>query len=181
MLLQKNLQITRILRLGIIFLLFISVNSFGQTKPTRNRILPTSKYAGEYGYGHNIEKERIGYLQVYAESDSTILFYMDLNRGAPSYNMGALYGRVRIVNDSGTSFTKFDTLSNGCKLLFYFSKDKIDISTIGEQDDCYFGNGVEADGSFKKYSNKTKPYFENQEGKKIYFKKTKPDDYYKDN
>jgi hypothetical protein len=169
------------LKLRLIFPIFISAACFGQSNPAKNRILSTTKYAGEYGYGRNVEKERIGNLQVYAESDSTILFYMDLNRGAPSYNMGALYGRVRIVNDSGTSFTKFDTLSKGCKLLFHFSNSKIDISTDGEQDDCYFGNGVEADGSFKKYSNKTKPYFENQEGKKIYFIETKPESYYKDN
>ncbi len=181
MLLQKNLQITIIMRLGIIFLLFISIGGFGQTEAARNGVLLTSKYAGQYGYGRNIEKERIGYLQVYAESDSTILFYMDLNRGAPSYNMGALYGRVRIAHDTGTFFMMFDTLSKGCKLLFHFFNGKFDISTIGEQDDCYFGYGVEADGSFKQYSNKSKPYFENQEGKKIYFNETKPDGYYKDN
>jgi hypothetical protein len=169
------------LKLVIIFLLLISIECCGQTKSTSNRILLTLKYAGQYGYGRNVEKERIGYLQIFPETDSTVLFYMDLNRGAPSYNMGALYGRVRIVNDTGTFFIKFDTLSKGCKLLFHFSKSKIDISTDGEQDDCYFGNGVEADGSFKKYSNKTKLYFENQEGKKIYFIETKPESYYKDN
>jgi hypothetical protein len=116
-------------RLSIIFLLFISIGGFGQTKTNRNRILQTSKYAGGYEYGTNVEKERIGNIQVYAESDSTILFYMDLNRGAPSYNMGALYGRVRIVHDTGMFFTKFDTLENGCKLAFHFFGNKIVVAT----------------------------------------------------
>jgi hypothetical protein len=146
-----------------------------------NRNLLTTKYAGQYRYGHNIQKESIGYLQIYPESDSTVLFYIDLNRGAPSYNMGSLYGRVKIVYDSGTFVTKFDTLGKGCELLFHFFRSKIEINMINNRDDCYFGYGVYADGNFRKESNTITEYFENAEGKKIDFKKTKPEDYYKDN
>jgi hypothetical protein len=163
----------------LIFLLFISITSFGQTTPAKNRNLLTSKYAGQYEYGHNVEKERIGYLLIFPESDSTVLFYMDLNRGAPSYNMGSLYGRIKIFNDTATFFTKFDSLGKGCEFSFHFTSIKIDIITINGRDDCYFGYGVYADGHFKKKSNKINEYFENAEGRKIYFNKIRPEDYYK--
>ena len=161
-------------------LLFFSIISYGQTKIDRTNKLLTSKYAGTYGYGKDVEKGRIGTIFIYPETDSTILFYIDLNRGAPSYNMGSLYGRVKIINSSGTFYTKFDYSDNGCKWTFLFLRSNLTIKTIDEQDNCGFGGAVFADGIFKRISNKMLDYFEDMEGKKIYFKTTKPEDYYKD-
>jgi hypothetical protein len=49
----------------------------------------TAKYLGIYSYGDDVEKGKTGTVFIYPETDSTILFYIDLNRGAPSYNMGS--------------------------------------------------------------------------------------------
>ena len=92
--------------------------------------------------------------------------------------MGYLYGRVKIVNDRGTFFTTFDSVSNGCKLAFLFSKNNLTIETVDGQDYCGFGYAVIADGAFKRRSKKLISSFEDMEGKKIYFSKTKPEDYY---
>lgn len=160
------------MKLIIIFgVLLLSIPCIGQT------VSKTLKYAGTYSYGKDIEKGRIGTVVIYSETDSTILFYFDLNRGAPSYNMGYLYGRVIIKNDSGTFYTRFDQADDGCKLIFKFSKSKLTIKSI--EYNCGFGGLVYADGEFKKVSKKALDYFEDMEGKKVYFKTTKPEDYYK--
>src|SRR5690606_21924722 len=101
-----------------------------------------------------------------------------LSKGAPSYNMGTIYGRVKLVNGQGIFFTKQEWSENGCKLNFVFDEDKnLVIETILPHDDCLFGNGVYADGTFDKESNKIPDYFEDGDGSKIYFKNTKPEDY----
>ena len=161
-------------------LLIIAFTSFGKTKTAKTNMLLTSKYSGFYSYGKNIEKERVVSILIYAETDSTILFYIDLNRGAPSYNMGSLYGRVKIKNDGGTFFTKYDYAENGCKWSLNFTKNSLIIKTIDNQYDCEFGHAVFADGTFKRKSNKIQDYFEEMEGEKVYFTKTTPEDYYKD-
>jgi hypothetical protein len=158
------------MKLTTIFgLLLLSITSSGQTTTM------TEMYAGTYSYGDDVEKGRIGTIFIYPESDSTILFYIDLNRGAPSYNMGSLYGRVIIKNDSGIFYTKFDYAEKGCKWIFKFSKSNLNIKVI--EDECGFGRAVYADGEFKRVSQKSLDYFEDMEGKKIYFKTTKPEEY----
>jgi hypothetical protein len=139
----------------------------------------TLNYAGTYSYGTDVEKGGIGTIFIYPETDSTILFYIDLNRGAPSYNMGSLYGRVKIYNGNGTFYTKFDFIDNSCKWTFQFSKDILTIKTVDGQYGCGFGHAVYADGNFKRVSNKTPDYFENGEGTKVYFKTTSPEKYNK--
>ena len=93
-------------------------------------------------YGTNIEKERIGNISVFPETDTTILFYVDVNQGAPSYNMGELYGRVKIIDGRGTFYIKLDSSDKGCKWGFKFSKSMLSLKTIGDYFDCGFGNAV---------------------------------------
>lgn len=161
----------------IIFgLLWLSFTSSAQTK---NKIL-TVKYAGEYSFGTDIEKGRVGTIYIYPETDNTILFYIDLNRGAPSYNMGSLYGRVKITNNIGIFYTKFDYADNGCKWSFTFTQNSLTIKTFDNEYECGFGHAVYADGTFKRKTTKIKNSFKNSEGTEIYFNKTKPEEYYKD-
>lgn len=159
--------------------LLIVFQSYGQT---RSRILEsrTDHYAGFYDMGGDIKKERIGSILVYPETDSTILFYIDVNRGAPSYNMGALYGRATIKNGNGIFYTKSTDNAKGCKWSLIFIKDRLKISTINNLDNCGFGFAVYADGIYKRKTNKRPEYFENYEGSHIFFKTTKPEDYYQE-
>ena len=41
-------------------------------------------------------------LTVYPESDSTILFQVDANGGAPAYNMANVFGRAHLRGDTAT-------------------------------------------------------------------------------
>jgi hypothetical protein len=162
----------------ILVLLFSVTISFGQTISSKNR-LSSLKYSGTYFYGKGIEKGGIGTITVFPENDTTILFYLDLNRGVPSYNMGSLYGQVKIINDCGVFFKKFDSSGKSCKWNLVFSKNNLIIKTIDGQDNCGFGFAVNADGIFKRSSKKIIGYFEDMEKRKIYFKLTKPEDYYR--
>src|SRR5258705_7715316 len=145
---------TRMKQILIFGLLTLTFCARGQVSTEKVNKLATSKYAGTYSFGKDIEKERIGTISIYPETDSTILFNIDLNRGAPSYNMGSLYGRVRITNGDGTFHSKFDHSDKGCKWTFKFSKNTLIIKTVEGQDECGFGAFVFADGEFKQISNK---------------------------
>jgi hypothetical protein len=136
----------------------------------------TARYAGEYSYGKDIEKGRIGWATIYPESDSTLLFYLQLNRGAPYYNMGQLYGRIKIDNAKGVFYSNRDSVNTGCKFSIEFKHDSLLIKTIDNEGDCGFGFGVYADGKFKRRSKAIPLFFTDLEGKKVYFKKTKPED-----
>ena len=163
----------------VIYLSLITCICSAQKKNIQTTFL-TSKYAGSYAYGDNIEKGPIGFITIYAESNNTILFYIELNRGAPSYNAGHLYGRVKITNGIGTFYTKLYYAENGCKFTFSFTKNSLIIKEFDKDNDCGFGGAVYAGGNFKKTSLKNLSYFIDQEGTKVYFQKTKPEDYDKD-
>ena len=156
-----------------VLLLSLTFTICGQT--TSN----TLKYAGTYSYGTDVEKSGTGTIFIYPETDSTILFYINLNRGAPSYNSGSLYGRVKINKGKGTFYAKFDFIDNGCKWTFQFAKDYLTIMTVDGKYGCGFGHAVYADGDFKRVSRKTPDFFENAEGTKVYFKTTTPEHYNK--
>lgn len=127
--------------------------------------LLTAKYGGSYSYGDNIEKGRVGYIDIYPETDSSVLFYLDLNRGAPSYNMGSEYGRL-IVKDDSAIYIAGD--SNACILSFTFFKKEIVIKSINNSG-CGYGGGVYADGTFYKDNDLVKKYFIGHQGDTTYF------------
>ena len=163
------------------FVLILLV-SYGYCQTPTKKVKPeykTRKYAGEYGYGGNIEKgSRVGYITVYPESDTIILFYFESNRGAPSYNMGSLYGRAKIVNDTGVFYSNVYS-DKGCKFGFKFSRDKLTLKTIDDLDNCGFGHAVFIDGTFKQSSTKIPLSFKNLESTEIFFNKTSPENYLK--
>lgn len=147
--------------------------AFGQTVPPGSIKLLTSKYAGTYSYGSDMVNGRVGTILIYPETDSTILFYLDLNRGEPSYNMGSDYGRIKIVSSQGTYYTIESGADKGCKWDIQFKIGYLAINTIDEQDNCGFGYGVYPDGTFTQTSKMIPDFFENQEGEIMYFKDIK--------
>jgi hypothetical protein len=157
-------------------LLFSSICN-GQQKIKKNISLLTTKYAGAYSYGTNAEKGSVGAVDIFPETDSTILFYIELNRGVPSYNSGALYGRLKIKDGTGIFYKKSDYTDSGCKWAFKFSGELLNIKTADNQYDCGFGHAVFADGNYKRGSNKISDSFINREGKTTYFKATTPEQY----
>jgi len=160
----------------LFFLLIALLWVFSLLSQTTKKSYFTTKYSGKYTYGEDIEKGRVGAVTLYAESDSTILFYMDLNRGASSYNMGSLYGRVTLKGDSGTFFKGVD--SQTCKINFKFSKNKLNLVSFDDAS-CEFGSGVYAQGEFRNNTKNTPISFVNAEGTEFIFSETSPEAYYK--
>ncbi len=136
----------------------------------------TSKLTGIYNYGSSAEKGAVAQVIVYPESDTTILFYFESNIGLPSYNMGSIYGRLKIFADTGTFIN--DSTST-CKSFFDFKKNKLILTADFGKIDCGFGHGVFMNGQFKKVSSKLTDKFNDLEGKEYYFNKTRPEDYFK--
>ncbi|MDB5271854.1 MAG: hypothetical protein JWO58_221 [Chitinophagaceae bacterium] len=163
----------------LLVFLFLSLSSYGQTSTASSKLL-TSAYAGVYSYGKHIEKERTGSIIIYPETDSTILFYIDLNRGAPSYNMGTLYGRAVMKDGRGLFYEKYNYSDSGCQWGFVFERNTLLLSTINNQYECGFGFGVFSDGIYKRHATTVIPYFESMEGERIFFNETKPETFNKD-
>jgi hypothetical protein len=167
-------------QLFFVYAIFLSLISCLGTKIMATGETLTSKYAGQYSFGSDLENGSMGSISIYPETDSTILFYIELNQGAPSYNSGTLYGRVAIRNGQGIFYTESQDSDDGCKWNFYFAANDLNISTIDDQYACGFGHAVFVDGIYKKQATKAIDYFKDMEGTKIYFEKTKPEDYYRD-
>ncbi len=135
----------------------------------------TSKYGGTYSFGDNAEKGAVGHISVYPESDSSLLFYLDVNKGAPSYNMGLLFGRMTMNNGTGTYFKKEDYQKQGCKLQFSFQDNAVAIATAKGFEECEFGHGVVPDNNYAKRSSEIPASYISAEGDTIQFSSAKPE------
>jgi hypothetical protein len=141
--------------------------------------LKTTKYAGTYSFGQDIEKETVGRAIVYPESDSTVLFFIDIAKSAPTYNIGQHYGRLTIRNGQGIYFSKKKNDSKGCKWKVTIDNDLLTIKTLNNCDECSFGHTIYADNQYKRKFNGVPGYFTDVEGRRVYFDKTSPEDYLK--
>jgi hypothetical protein len=129
----------------------------------------TKAIAGEYSYGNGGE-HAYGYLAIYSQNDSTVLFYIENGRGAPSYASGSLDGRLLVQKDSGV----FVSEDSNWVLHFYFKKNTIKIIAEYYKSGNGYGYGVLPDGEYTRISNKKPEYFINREGDTTYFNKYKP-------
>lgn len=153
----------------ILFLGFLQT-SYGQK-------LKTAKYAGVYSFGKNVETGPIGSITIYPESDTTILFYVDICRGAPSYNLGELYGRLEMKNGKATFYSKEALDEKGCKWQILINDRILTIKTLDQCEECGFGANVYADNQYTRREGKIPSYFVNGHNQKVYFNKTSPENY----
>ena len=150
--------------------------TFGFAKT--NKQLMTTKYAGVY----KAKKGSIGSVTVYPETDSTILFYIDISKGAPSYNLGQLYARLKIKDGEGIYFsTDFDNTDEkkGCKWQMTIKKQMLTIKTLEDCYECGFGANVIGDNQYTLKNSKIPQFFIDGTNNKIFFSKTSPKDYFK--
>ncbi|SMC77045.1 hypothetical protein [Moheibacter sediminis] len=131
---------------------------------------------GIYSYGDDIEKGRVGTVTIYTENKDSAIFYVDVNRGAPSYNMGLLLGKVKLENGYGIYYKKNEYSDRGCKFSLKFKPHELAITTLEDQDECGFGNGVYIDGTYTRTSDVQPEFYTSGEGDKVYFKSIKPAD-----
>ncbi|MCF8457863.1 MAG: hypothetical protein K9H62_18190 [Bacteroidales bacterium] len=128
-------------------------------------------YGGVYSYGTSPDSGRVGIIYIHPNSDSTLLFYLELNRGAPSYNTGAIIGQMNIYSPGDADFTMIkESDFVNCSMNFWFTNDSLYIRTNYEADDCGYGYGVYSHGDFKLINPETPEFFIDRSGEKIYFK-----------
>lgn len=116
-------------------------------------------YSGAYGYAYkphgNPPKEYrnegpTGDLVLLRIENNTYKFWLDLNKGWPSYNMGEASGFITLDHDSASFDNTFEGAEGKCILHFKVSAAKVKVSTDANSFDCGFGNAVVADGNYQK-------------------------------
>lgn len=120
---------------------------------------------GTFTFGTDVEEGPIGSVMIYPLDDSTAIFYLDVCKGAPSYNLGQLLGKIAISGNTGT----YGSDSDECALKFEFSSGKVRISTKNGQHECGFGFGVYADETYQLTDESLPEYFIGGEGDTTYF------------
>ena len=148
-------------KLSILLLLFalLTLSVFGQTenkKPSLN-VTGSYKYIGKtikkgndiYGYFGNIKVKQLN------KNKIAISFY--INMGAKSYNSGSFVDTLEF--DANTAIYKIPECDSVCTLTFKFSTAGIKTIHKAANDDynfsCCFGQGIYANGYFKKTSSST--------------------------
>jgi len=125
------------------------------------------RYGGTYTYGKDIELERVGELQIHPISKNVLLFCLNVNRGAPSYNMGFATGQIKMVDNIG--YYK----DENCDLKFTFGSNYVQVdndSKEGSDFVCDFGFAVYPDGKYFIDSSEIPIYYYEQDGTKRSFK-----------
>ena len=136
----------------------------------KTEIIQTLNIGGTYSFGDNVEKGPVGSLIVYPLTDNSALFFLDICRGAPSYNLGQLFGEMIVKNNVGTYYSKNDDYNINCSLKFEFNSDQLKITTDEGRDKCDFGHAVYADNTYKLIDKSIPKYFVVGEGDTIMFK-----------
>jgi len=151
---------------GFFILLFISFFAHAQSMQ--------GTYYQDHGQG---KTSPYRLLKIHYISPQNIRFYIDISTGAPAYNTGALYGRLKLNKKDG-SYEYLPVKDGDCKLTFIKKGNAITVKTISG--DCGFGHDVYADGLYYLTDAKNPAYFSNRTGKKIFFDKTAPENFRED-
>jgi hypothetical protein len=97
---------------------------------------------GTYSFGDKDSRQAFGSIKIHPVSDNAALFFLDVNRGAPSYNMAQLYGRMAIDGSVGTYNSKVDARGSSCEITFKFSDKTVEVTVNPDKNGCGFGANV---------------------------------------
>jgi hypothetical protein len=161
-----------------LLLFFTTLLSLSQTSLNVAITVDTSftDYSGTYQLGPQ-KNGRLGKVTLLHDTSGKILFYIYLDGGKPSEHEGQLYGQFRLKLNKAIFTAKCEGAEKGCKWSLVFTDSTLTIKTINEQNECGFGYGVTADGTYKRKSSVRPEYFIDESKDKIYFRKTTPNKY----
>lgn len=132
---------------------------------------PPAGLQGTYGVNRKDKNAPYSQLQIHYSTKGSLLFYLSIDRGAPGYNSGAIYGQLTLNKKTG-NYEYLPVEEGDCKLEFIHAGNKIIIRTLSG--DCGFGGGVIADGTYPLIDTKNPLFCITRTGKKVYFEKTPP-------
>jgi len=132
----------------------------------------TARYAGTYSVDYPLAPGGAAKLLIYPETDNSVLFYIYLNRGAPSHNMGEMYGRIEIDGQRAFMHRQLDFVDEPCHWEVVFGTEgTLTISSKYDERSCGFGFDVYADDDYTRISSDIPESFETYDGRKLYFDK----------
>lgn len=118
-------------------------------------------HSGNYGFSFPVPKElhppkneknagAMGDLTLFKIDSVQYKFWLNVNRGYPSYNMGYLDGIIAVKNNKAIFRQKQDYTDSTCVMVFDFNKNYIQMEQRSSDFDCGFGHNVFADGKYDK-------------------------------
>ena len=123
--------------------------------------LRTARFAGTYKAAYDLGPGGAADLLIYPETDHSVLFFIYLNRGAPSHNMGEMYGRIELDGQRGFLYRQPDYQDEPCGWEVVFGDNgTLEISSRDGQQGCGFGFGVQADHEYQRVSSDIPQSFE---------------------
>lgn len=126
-------------------------------------------YGGTYTFGGNSEGAPNGIAYIYPENDSTLLFYLNISKGAPSYNCGEIDGRITVKDGRATFRQDFDYGDNDCLLYFEFTYNAVTIIEDEKDCQCGFGSGVYINDIFQRTNSEIPQYYTTLSNDTIFF------------
>ncbi len=139
------------------------------------RVLKTNQFAGFYEYGNKDKSTNWGSILVYPETDSTILFYLQLLSNENHF--GELYARAKVIDNKAFYENISNEMGLNCQFEIILNPNGVNVRTTNENYECGFGNWVFADGDYLRKNNLIQDYFIDGSGTNVYFSKTKPEDF----
>ncbi len=129
---------------------------------------------GTYSFG-NIDTGPAGSLKIKPIDEHTAMFFLDVNKGAPSYNMAQLAGQMALNGDVGTYNQKVDANGLACELTFKFNKEGVQVLTNPAHEHCGFGGNVQVAHLYRLTDKQIPTYYINAVGDTIPFERVKID------
>jgi len=149
------------------------------SKDSKENGISAFKIGGSYAFGSDVEIEPVGSLKVYPISDESAYFFVSVCIGAPSYNLGDMFGLMTKSSGDGEFYSDGKDSYFNCKLKFKFMNDKVKITT-DESTPCEFGgSGVSADYTYTLSDKNIPKTFTNNENNTFRFDRTTLKSYYK--
>lgn len=159
---MKNIFKTYLLSGSLVAVGIFGCNNTKGDKIGETRNLESPSYAGTYEFGVDIEKGPVGTVKIYPLQGDSAIFHIDVNRGAPSYNMGQVSGHI-LIKDGLAEYKIAD-----CQLKFSFKGKGLEISQDGSGD-CGFGHAVSASATYKLTDSTVPEYYIKSDGDTVRF------------
>jgi hypothetical protein len=129
-----------------------------------------SSFSGVYGYDY--ENGSSGEVRIHPESDTSALFHLEVYNGSPSYNSGALNGRIILKAKNEYIFSEInEDYGTNCVFTISLDGEKLSVSNSNPngENQCGFGNNVYASGTYPLKDRAIPQFYYSGEGSKIYF------------
>ncbi len=123
--------------------MFLLVACASQSAPTPT---PVSSVTGTYGVSWANEAGCT--LLAHELGTGQLRFYLECNRGAPSFNSGRAAGTLALANGMATWVET--QWSGRCEIHFTFSQSRVEVLQQGTDAACGFGGFVNASGTYRR-------------------------------